>query len=368
MGQVYSTFPSKQPSEVFKNAIKGDIALLERANFATKGRWSTANSFKHVPNTKVWIYSHGAHVSCSKAEYSNFQELCSMYNIKPNPSVCVDCPIDGHDALQPFYFNNLYLKRYFTETLTNLPDDSVRRGYIADQLTKVTAVLENQVDFKGTPFHTGQAADCPPSLFSENIWSRRLAASLEEFLPNDTVEYTAEDGPHFSFQQSVKSGIPNTLVSAYPFQGTPDIVIKKKTPIVIETASGGDSSPSGETSGEEHPIEHGKQADPLTNPVPKVGELLANMHISLVQKALRKFLNKPDKATDKEKVETTGLYIHKALGGYVCTMTIPVIQVENCPLTNIQEMEITVEDRTSGFLTRGQLCSCLEALLKKKIH
>ena len=78
MGQVYSTFPSKQPSEVFKNTIKGDIALLGRANFATKGRWSTANSFKHVPNTKVWIYSHGAHVSCSKAEYSNFRELCSM--------------------------------------------------------------------------------------------------------------------------------------------------------------------------------------------------------------------------------------------------------------------------------------------------
>ena len=150
---------------------------------------------------------------------------------------------------------------------------------------------------------------------------------------------------------------------------TPDIVIKKR-PIVIETASGGDSNPGpsgGETSGEEHPIEHGKQADPLTNPVPKVGELLANMHISLVRKVLKKFLKDPETATDKEKVETTGLYIHKALGGYVCTMTIPVIQVETCPLTNIQEMEITVEDRTSGLLTSGQLCSCLEALLKKKI-
>jgi hypothetical protein len=42
------------------------------------------------------------------------------------------------------------------------------------------------------------------------------------------------------------------------------------------------------------------------------------------------------------QVVTTGLYIHKFLGGYVCTMTIPVIQVENCPL-KIPEMKITLQ-------------------------
>lgn len=123
-----------------------------------------------------------------------------------------------------------------------------------------------------------------------------MAGALKDFLPEHIkVEYTAEDGPKFPIKKTLKSGMPNDqhLVSCYPFKGVTAIQINN-TPLAFgETTSSSGTGPSdtdpsnargsdGDTSGEECNLEHGKQADPLYLPQPqKLGELNANMHISL---------------------------------------------------------------------------------------
>lgn len=176
-----------------------------------------------------------------------------------------------------------------------------RREFVKGQLDKVTAVINNTPSNWGTTFYSSGVHDLPPCQGDENAWSSRLAGALGDFLPehlSGAVEYTAEDGPKFSIKQTLKSGIPNTphLVSCYPFKGASDALIKN-TPLVIgqkvtsengaSASCAGASGSDGETSGEEcnvH-VEYGKQADSLSSPQPqKLGELKANMHISLLQK------------------------------------------------------------------------------------
>lgn len=111
--------------------------------------------------------------------------------------------------------------------------------------------------------------------FDEDAWSERLAQCLMEFLPEHQVEYTAKNGPKFSYIQSVKTAVPvdHNLVSCYSFQGASDISVKKCTILLDEQINEDD-----QTSGEECC----KQADSVKAATPqKVGELLASLHILL---------------------------------------------------------------------------------------
>jgi len=118
------------------------------------------------------------------------------------------------------------------------------------------------------------------------------------------------------FKQALKSEIPNEdyLLSCYVFHGASDISFKNKPVLVdIGLAHADDSS-----SGEECTIQHAKQADPVkVSMPPKLGELLAAMHISSVQKVVKMFKHKPGKARARTEVKNHGMYIHKALGSYV---------------------------------------------------
>lgn len=287
----------------------------------------------------------------------------------------------------------------YRKTLETLPPSN-RKEFLQGQLDKVTAVLNGTPSNRGTSFYSSGVQDLPPTQLDENAWSSRLAGALNDYLPaylSGAVEYTAEDGPKFPIKQMLKSGIPNIshLVSCYPFKGTPDLTVKN-TPFVIgetnasgeETTSASGASASGararatgsdgETSGEECDVGCGKQADPLSSPQPqKLGELNANMHISLVQKTMRMFRLKPNKAKSRKEVKTSGLYLHKCLGGYVCRMSIPVIEIKLGPAQQAQaqgrqqasqSMNLSLEQLAFGHLTIEQLCFCLKRLLNKDMH
>ena len=141
-----------------------------------------------------------------------------MMDHVPEISECMN--LEWHDGLEPFYMDNMELKRLYTR-LASLPDDD-RKVYAEEQLEKVRKVLNGSFSHEDTPFFTPGIANLCPVQFSKNVWSRRLAFSLKEFLPRDLrshVQYTAEDGPLFGFKQTLKSGIPNDpkLLSCYIF-------------------------------------------------------------------------------------------------------------------------------------------------------
>ena len=206
-----------EPNRSFKDAISHDIALLQRAEF-TSASWSVKGKFMRLPNTNIWLFRHSSHVNCSSVTYSHFSRMCLVMEHVSEMSECIN--VEQHDGLEPFFVGNMALKRLYTR-LASLPDDD-RKVYAEEQLEKVTKVLNGSLSHEDTPFFTPGIANLRPVQFGENVWSRRLAFSLKEFLPRDLrshVQYTAEDGPLFGFKQTLKSGIPNDpeLLSCYIF-------------------------------------------------------------------------------------------------------------------------------------------------------
>ena len=280
-----------------------------------------------------------------------------------NPTSYPVCLANQHDGLLPFFLANQPLKLYYTAKLPTLPDGE-RKQHLARQLNRVQSVLDGSLGHDRTPFCSPGVAALGPSQYDENALSKRLTFSLSEFLPDDlkeSVQYTGHDGLMFGLKQALKSGIPNEdyLLSCYVFQGASDISIKNKPVLVdIGLAHADDSS-----SGEECTTEHGKQADPVkVSMPPKLGELLAAMHISLVQKVVKMFKHKPGKARARTEVKNHGMYIHKALGSYVCELTIPVIDVGT---RDPRKMEVCVTDLSMGNLTEGHLCFSLSYNVKR---
>ena len=121
------------------------------------------------------------------------------------------------------------------------------------------------------------------------------------------------------------------------------------------------------TSGEECNIENGKQSDPLVPTMPpKVGEVLAVMHTTLVQKVVRMFNLKLEKAKTRREVTTRGVYLKKALGSYVCSLTIPIFQIGQSIGQHTMKAEII--DLADGLLDKALLCHSLGQMLKREMH
>ena len=118
------------------------------------------------------------------------------------------------------------------------------------------------------------------------------------------------------------------------------------------------------TSGEECNIENSKQSDPLVPTMPpKVGEV---MHTTLVQKVVRMFNLKLEKAKTRREVATCGIYLKKALGSYVCSLTIPIFQIGQPIGHHTMKAEIT--DLAGGWLDKARLCHSLGQMLKGDMH
>ena len=269
-----------------------------------------------------------------------------------------------------FFFANEALKLYYTAKLPTLLDGE-RKQSIERKLNSVQSILDGSVSHDRTPFCSPGVADLGPSQFDKNAWSKRLAFSLQEFLPSDlrgSVQFTGDDGMSFGLKQTLRSEIPNDpcLLSCYIFKGASDISIKNQPVLVDDGLADAEDS-----NGEECIVESGKQSDLVKASMPpKIGEVLAAMHIALVQKVVKMFNNKPGKAKATTEVKTRGMYVYKALGSYVCTLTIPVIEVGRRyrDRDHRQAMEVGVTDLSTGSLREAQLCYALSSMLERDMH
>lgn len=106
------------------------------------------------------------------------------------------------------------------------------------------------------------------------------------------------------------------IINCYLFQGSVDAQINKYIGMQVESESPQASS------GDDGNIEVGKKADPLGEYPPKLGQLVAGIQISIVQKCARMFMNgKPI----KEELKSSGLYLNKQAAPFAVKMTIPVV-------------------------------------------
>lgn len=208
-------------------------------------------------------------------------------------------------TLEPFFKDNRALQRLYIQILNSLetpstpltPETEQLRDFVRRQYNDIDRHMQGLAGELGSdsPFYTSGHANLGAVQFPENTWSKRLSASLKQFLPSDLkdkVAYTAQSATEFGNKHSLATGFvsSSSIINLYPFRGASNIRIKNR-PLII------DSGADDDTSGEECIVEVGKQADKISDPIPdKVGELLAAMHIALVQKVLRMFSRRTEKA------------------------------------------------------------------------
>lgn len=210
-------------------------------------------------------------------------------------------------------------------------------------------------------FSTGGAPfDVKGYIFDEDVWSLRLAGCLRLFLPHRLdVKMMGKLGKQFAANQMVYTGVPVYLCSCYPFHGAPNITIKS-FPIILhsDTEAEGEEPESGNEP--DSIIENSQQAPRQVEYPPKLGELFATMHMALVKKILKMFVQK--KKHEEVELVCHGLLLSKANGGIMCKMNAEL--KKNKP----GELNFHVHDFACEVLTPAALCSHLQRLLRCDIH
>ena len=163
--------------------------------------------------------------------------------------------------------------------------------------------------------------DIAATMISENSWTKRLVGCLRKILPRlkDHIQYTGTIAfPHI---QSKTSTLPCFLCGCYPFQGAPDITVHS---IAIcndlgrsDEGKGGNAC-SDESGGSEI-VEHGLDKLQKEQHCPKLGQLVAGMHMILVRKVLKKFLSNKASVRWTSTVTSKGLSINQCFGAMLCT-------------------------------------------------
>ena len=351
-------------------AIQEDLKRFQTGGFPKSSSSLRNTSFKRVENTDIWLFQHAEHVACSAVLFENFYGAFANRAIAHTECddflCCLQTQDASHFMLEPYFCDNVSLQRRYT-TVTKAGHLSEQgREVVGQLLGRLVRILQTPFIEPSTvpeEFSTGGAPLYVKGyIFNENIWTLRLVGCLNAFLPQHfEVKLTATLGLEFAMNQLLYTGVPVCLCQCYPFQGAPDITIREH-PIVLdsdtETEGGDEGTESG--SAPAFVIENAQQAPRQVDYPPKLGELLAKMHIRLVQKVLRVFVQK--KKQEEMKVVSRGLLLHKATGGIMCEMSVEVKKNEAVQLA------LSVDDFSCAVLTPSALCHHLQRLLKCDLH
>ena len=92
---------------------------------------------------------------------------------------------------------------------------------------------------------------------------------------------------------------------------------------------------------------------------PKLGQLLAALHVSLVQKGARIFIQNEDKPG---QLETKGLYLNKLSAPFLVQMTMPLVEVGGAVPPD-SGAEYMVPGSAASTLCPGTICAALQELV-----
>lgn len=252
------------PSHPLRKAIDEDVNSLRRANFPDT-KWSVTGCFVEVADSSIWVYQHASYVMASKVYYRNIKASVNLTYLPPLLQTCRTGR--NHHLLEPFFCDNIALQVAWSDH----PD-------LLQELDGVPADVTEGI-FAARGVSTLSGLD-----FDENTWTKRLVGALKRHLPKHDAKYTADDATRFRIVQSQYSllGTSSDVVECYIFRGCTDIRIGKTIVVDVE-----DDPPS---SGDDTKIELGKKGDPLSAYPPKLGQLVAACHITILQKCARMFI------------------------------------------------------------------------------
>ena len=227
-------------------------------------------------------------------------------------------------TLSPYFWDNRTIEGYIQKS-SGVPE--------ASELKDMLDMAKQNKEKQGM-FAYKEEFDEEGGSWGENVWSKRLTACLGKFIVSDpyTVEYTGDKGNH----------IYRNRLLYHRFHGAPDLIIRKYddergvATLATEESSDSDSDDSQDTTVAtlENSVKvEGKFKDIVLDRVilEKSGELLSNMHISLVDKMLK---SKRLLDMDIEKLEIAGILISRPSGISLFTYEMPVLKAEDLSTRN----------------------------------
>ena len=346
-----------------KKAIKEDMQALSKG---FQGFGVEDTSFWRVEDTNIWVFRHKTHRSCSSVEYTSFSSALNVTRIQliDNPE-CMESTM-SHVALLPFFRDNVSLHRSLHIHASHMDDSKPEKGAVLSLVRQVKAIISHPQDIDDVPEYLstgGAPTNSKGHTFSEDVWSARLCGCLKQFLPKEygkLVTLTCKIGKEFKHRQAVYTGVPPEMCGCYPFHRSPDITIGS-TQVMLsrdEQDSGSEVESGSEAEAViENSLLYQRQSDTIPS---KLGEVLANLHISLVKKVLRSFVVKGN--VHEKEYKGSGLLLHSRTGGILCKMAVQSEKDKLCPL------QICIDDFASQVLTPESLCSQLQALLGCVVH
>ena len=350
---IWKELPLEEPSNriplcelprEFETAIKDDFKRFKRGGFPiTSNVGNTA--FRRVEGTNIWIFQHATHGASSAMTFQQFHGALPMQRAKCGSCICLEVQ-PSHFRLEPFFYDNVSLERIYSERDADHPSGPVGE-VVGDMLGHLRKVLQDPNNPSAAPgeFSTGGAPlDVRGCMVNEAHWLPKIVPTTKFEGGNDMqIGHDLHHTPNAVHRGAFRL-VP---VLPLPWGPRPDSKAFPHHGAEEETESG--SEP-------DCVIENSHQAPRLLPYPPKLGELLANMHVALVRKILRMFVLKGRR--EELSLASRGLLLHKAIGGIMCEMTVKLKKNEPAQLC------ICLDDFACGLLTPSSLCFHLQRLLK----
>ncbi|XP_065900870.1 uncharacterized protein [Dysidea avara] len=354
----------------------------DNANFFDSFKNSYLRDNEGVKNDYFFLHQHNYYIYCYKkyqrSSDSKWQFWRQIFMVQGGVNMTAStlnfkpCSLNHNCSLTllPYFWDNQAMEEYLQEC-SRVPKASELKGVL---------VMAKEKEEKQGIFAYKEEFDEEGGLWDENVWSKRLAACLKKFILEDpyTVEYTGDKG----------NRIYTNRLLYHRFHGAPDMVIRMNqdergvaTVLATEESSYSDTDdpgtpavPSLQRQGTtvatvENSVqvegkfkEDEKFMDPLLRKVilEKSGELLANMHISLVDKMLKE---KRLLDMNIEKLKIAGILISRPSGISLFTYEMPVVKAEDLSTRSRESFaKLTLQTKLNSIIPEN-ICVAVRKLL-----
>ena len=191
--------------------MSADLALLYPVMKVNKPTSYKSYRFVCVSESAIlYIFKHEDHATCSSMALEDFDTAIPRHfkmgqlNLPHSCNYCY--------TFLPYVYDN-----------DNLLYEEELKGHhtFHDHSKLKSCPIESPFYVPDKFFGTGHS-------FSENVWTQRLANSLNTFYFTKDFDYTAEKALSFRCHQALYSDLEAPYFTIYFFRGTPDVIKKRK--------------------------------------------------------------------------------------------------------------------------------------------
>ncbi|XP_065920938.1 uncharacterized protein [Dysidea avara] len=365
VGQLISDANSKRQMESFLEEIdkdnQGFTKCFSTDIFVNEGILKDVfRLYDGCEEVAHYVYCYADYQRCCHSKWQYWRQVfLANENLCGTPLIFTPCDLDQQHncdlCLKPYFYDNGTLEEYLNNsTDSHFTSEIKQMLYLAKSNNNKEGMFAYRKDFNES---------CED--WSENIWSKRLAACIEKYIVNRQyrIKYTGDQGNRMYNEQLLH----------HRFHGAPDLTIYQSGDdargVAVAATLEGSVDDSNESSQETTvgPVEdsikvEGKYKDRCLNMtiLEKCGELLANMHIVLVDKMLKA---KRLHDVHLETIKVDGILLSRPSGIVICKYVMPVIWFGESSIT--RNSELTLESKITPILPEN-ICVSMRRLLDNK--